>query len=87
MENEEDQCWTGVILAYVCPTCQKPDRQLFVFQDGTYDKSVLNKAVAHMKPCTKCNSPLPKDLLLETDRVVATLEQLRKSGYPTPPLQ
>lgn len=78
--------WTGVILAYVCPTCHKEDRQKFVFEGATYDQTVLRKAVAQASPCKMCNSPLPKDLMLDTDICVATLEQLRKAGYPTPPV-
>jgi hypothetical protein len=85
--SENEQCWTGVILKYVCPNCRRPDRQMFVFAEGTYDNAVLSKAAAHMIPCRACNAPLPKDdLTLETDICVATLEQLRKAGYPTPPV-
>jgi hypothetical protein len=84
--DEQEQCWTGVILAYVCPACHKPDRQQFVFEGGTYGIEPVNKAAAHMTACRKCGAPLPKNLSLETDTVVATLEQLRKAGYPTPPL-
>jgi len=84
--DEEEQCWTGVILIYVCPACHKPDRQVFVFEGGTYGSAPVSKAVDHMTPCKKCNAPLPKNLTIETDTVVATLEQLRKAGYPVPPV-
>jgi hypothetical protein len=84
--DEQDQCWTAVTIRYICPACHKPDQQVFVFEGGTYGNEPLHKATARMTPCTKCNAPIPKNLPLETDTVVATLEQLRKAGYPTPPV-
>jgi uncharacterized Zn finger protein len=80
----EEPSWTGVILAYICPTCGKEDQQRFIFEGATYDKAVLSKAAAHMMPCRKCGTPIPKNLLLETDIVVAPLDALRKAGYPAP---
>jgi hypothetical protein len=74
--------WTGVIVAYVCPMCHKPDRQKFVFEGVSYDDEVLSKAVANMIPCRGCNTPLPKNLTLETDIVGASLEHLRKASRP-----
>lgn len=69
---------------YVCPACQKQDRQMFVFDEATYDNAILGKAAARMTPCRACGTPLPKNLTLATDIVVASLEHLRKEGYPTP---
>ena len=80
----DEPLWTGVILAYVCPACHKPDRQMFVFQGATYDNAVLGKATEHMIPCRVCSATLPKNLTFEADICVGTLEQLRKAGYPTP---
>jgi hypothetical protein len=68
--NEQEQCWTGVTLVYLCPTCHRQDRQLFVFEGGTYGIEPLRKAAACMMPCTHCNSRLPKNLEIETDTVV-----------------
>ncbi len=84
---EPQPTWVGVILAYTCPTCHKPDRQTFVFVVPKYDSNhILSTAQAHMTPCRTCNAILPKNLLLETDICPATLEELRKSGYPVPPV-
>ncbi len=85
--EEKDQCWTGVVFDYTCPNCHKPGRQKFVLEGGSYDeKIVLPKAAAGMTPCKECGEPLPKNLMLATDIVVATLEQLRNGGYPVPPI-
>jgi len=80
----EEPSWTGVILAYICPHCGKPDQQMFVFEEATYDNAILGRAAARMASCRTCNVPLPNGLTFETDICVATLEQLRKAGYPVP---
>jgi hypothetical protein len=85
-QPSNETCWTGVILAYTCPNCGKSDRQRFVLEGGSYDQSVIRKAADRMTPCRACGKPLPKNLPLGTDIVVATLEQLRNAGYPVPPV-
>lgn len=80
----DEHSWTGVILAYICPACDTPGRQMFALEGGSYDNAVLNIAAARMTTCTRCRAPLPKGLTFETDICVAPLEQLRKAGYPVP---
>jgi hypothetical protein len=85
--REPEPTWVGVILAYVCPTCHKPDRQMFTFDVPKYDdRLILSTAQGQMKPCKWCKAGLPKNLPLEVDLCPATLEQLRKAGYPVPPV-
>jgi len=84
--DEQNQCWTGVILSYICPNCYKPDRQMFVVSGGTYDESQVYKARKDMAPCRSCKQSLPPNFEHEYDMTVGTLEQLRKAGYPVPPV-
>ena len=76
--------WTGVTLSYVCPSCRKPDRQMFVFEEATYDRTILSKASDKLAPCRRCHLILPKAIPLHTDIIVGTLEQLRNQGFPIP---
>ena len=57
---------------------------MFVFEEATYDKKILSKASAKMGPCRTCHLVLPKGIVLQSDIVVGTPEQLRNAGYPIP---
>jgi len=85
---EEDESWSGVTLAYICPNCGKHGRQLFVIDGVGFDEKKAHPAAWKQRtPCKSCNEALPDGLHIEIDILATSLERLRKLGYPTPPVQ
>jgi hypothetical protein len=83
----EDESWTAVTLTYVCPNCGKHGRQVFVIADVGYDLDKARLAAWPLRsPCTQCKQRLPESLDIGIDATAGSLEQLRKAGYPTPPV-
>jgi len=83
----EDETWTGVTLQYVCPNCGKQGQQVFVIDGVGWDeKKAAPAAWKERSPCKSCNEPLPDRLNIGVDICAGSLEQLRKAGYPTPPV-
>lgn len=81
----EDESWTGVILAYTCPACGKQGQQVFVVNGVGWDvEKARSAAWSSRTPCKPCKQPLPENLDIHIDITAASLERLRKLGYPTP---
>ena len=83
----EDETWTGVKTAYVCPHCGEHGMQVFVIDGVGWDTAKARAAAwKERSPCRSCKQPLPDRLDIGIDICAASLEQLRKAGYPTPPV-
>jgi rubredoxin len=82
----EDTPWTGVTLTYLCPSCGSHGKQLFVHYGVGLDMDKARQAAwEDRSPCRSCNEPLSDNLPFRVDITPASLEELRKAGFPAPP--
>jgi len=78
----EEESWTGVKIAYVCPQCQMYGRQFFAIEAVGWDMEKAGAAAWKQRSsCRSCNEPLPNNLDIQLDIVVAFLDQLQRAGY------
>jgi hypothetical protein len=85
MKPEEDESWTGVTIAYLCPNCGARGDQLFLVSGVGWDLEKANHAAwPERAPCIQCKQLLPSDSHTGIDVVVAPLDRLRKLGFPSP---
>ena len=79
----EDESWTGVKIVYVCPQCRMHGRQFFAVEAVGLDREKARAAAWKQRSsCRSCNEPLPSNLDIDLDIIVASVDHLRKAGYP-----
>lgn len=81
----EDESWTGVSYAFICPNCQQSQKQFFTFHDIGYDMEKARlQAVGPGIRCSACKYTISPSQDADLDLVVAPLDRLQKLGYPNP---